>query len=509
MAVMPSFGRIKQFSVLGVAAAVLVGVAAPKASASNDVWLWACGGPGGTLKFDPNPQNGGPFQWWTNGSGIVNFEGQPAATTVHDACDTTGITLANAANSPGSSSANVQWGVPGGLSLKGVSVIRTTHGFGAPVAGDHQTYTLSTVAGGTLESRDDSTATGDFTGTTPPMDTNGPVNAGDAVKLSVACATGPCGASPASVDITSVGLKVAEPDNALPTVAVGGTRNPTGGTIGVLDAQGNPTTEMRLDVRGTDSGVGLKSAKAFWEGVGEDLAPAANGNYNGAGTSYPDCVDLDVTNSAADLPLGANCAHSSSLTLKTDTAKIPNGDHTLVVQVTDWAGNMTEQKFAETVINNPDLGTNTQTLSIGTSGINSQQGSTNNSNNNGGGVAGASSQNCNTPRLSVVLAQKPVKISHGVPVLLAKKRYRFTGRLTCVINGKRRSAPKRARIDLRNLIGKKTYIKSGTTVHDKGKFTIIVAYRSSRTLAFRFTNSDGKLSQVKIKIKVEKAKKKK
>src|SRR3954452_21388533 len=132
VAVMPSFGRIKQFSVLGVAAAVVVGVAAPKASASNDVWLWACGGPGGTLKFDPSPtppKEPGPFQWWTNGSGVVSFEGQPATTAAHDACDASGITLANAANSPGSSNANVQWGVPGGLSLKAVSATRNTHGF--------------------------------------------------------------------------------------------------------------------------------------------------------------------------------------------------------------------------------------------------------------------------------------------------------------------------------------------------------------------------------------------
>jgi hypothetical protein len=34
--------------------------------------------------------------------------------------------------------------------------------------------------------------------------------------------------------------------------------------------------------------------------------------------------------------------------------------------------------------------------------------------------------------------------------------------------------------------------------------TIILAYTSSRTLTFRFTNTDGARSQVKIKIKVAK-----
>ena len=46
-------------------------------------------------------------------------------------------------------------------------------------------------------------------------------------------------------------------------------------------------------------------------------------------------------------------------------------------------------------------------------------------------------------------------------MLQDKKRYRFTGRLTCVINGKRRSAPKRTRIDILNKVGKKTVDEAG------------------------------------------------
>jgi len=42
---MPSVGRIKQISVIGIAAAVL-GVTASSASAA-DVWVWACHGPNG------------------------------------------------------------------------------------------------------------------------------------------------------------------------------------------------------------------------------------------------------------------------------------------------------------------------------------------------------------------------------------------------------------------------------------------------------------------------------
>ena len=96
-----------------------------------------------------------------------------------------------------------------------------------------------------------------------------------------------------------------------------------------------------------------------------------------------------------------------------------------------------------------------------------------------------------------------VIVEHSPPELRLRC-YRFTGRLTCVINGRRQSAPKRARIDLLNTIGKKTSEKSGTTVAAKGAFQIILAYPSSRTLTFRFTNSNGQRSQVKIKVKIAK-----
>ena len=65
----------------------------------------------------------------------------------------------------------------------------------------------------------------------------------------------------------------------------------------------------------------------------------------------------------------------------------------------------------------------------------------------------------------MVLAQKPLRVSQRhAGAASAGKRYRFTGRLTCVINGRRRSAPKRTRIDILNTVGKKTMEKPGTTI---------------------------------------------
>jgi hypothetical protein len=123
-------------------------------------------------------------------------------------------------------------------------------------------------------------------------------------------------------------------------------------------------------------------------------------------------------------------------------------------------------------------------------------------------VAGASSQQCRSPRLSVFLAQKPLRVRRGVPVLKSGKRYRFKGRLTCVINGRRRSAPKRTRIDILNTVRRnkrnRTVKKAGTRIRDKGRLSVILAYRSSRLITFRFTNSDGQRSQVRIRIRVAK-----
>jgi hypothetical protein len=122
--------------------------------------------------------------------------------------------------------------------------------------------------------------------------------------------------------------------------------------------------------------------------------------------------------------------------------------------------------------------------------------------NNGGGVHGANESSCQSPRLSMSLSQKPLRVSHGVPVLLKNKRYRFTGRLTCVTNGKRKSAAKGARVDVRNTVGRKTIKKPGGKVGNGGKITVLLKYPSSRTIEFRFTNADGKTSKVRIKVRI-------
>ena len=71
-----------------------------------------------------------------------------------------------------------------------------------------------------------------------------------------------------------------------------------------------------------------------------------------------------------------------------------------------------------------------------------------------------------------------------------------------MVNNRRRSAPKRTRIDILNTVGKRTMEKAGTTIRNSGNLTVILAYKSSRLITFRFTNSDGQRSQVRIRVRV-------
>jgi hypothetical protein len=305
---------------------------------------------------------------------------------------------------------------------------------------------------------------------------------GSNVQLSLSCAANPCAATaPAALDVGRIGMKVV--DTSPPAAAVGGYHSPAKGSLD-------------LDFVGTDVGTGLRYAKA-WVTSG----PVTTVEWGGA-----DCRDL-TPDATVDMPLDAKCVFNDHAKVTVDLGAFSDGPgYTLNYQVVDWAGNETSYTQPLEVTNKVNLGQASQTLSIGTSDNSTPTVNANTNNGGKSGVAGQSSQNCTTPRLSFSLSQKPMRISKGVPVLQSGKRYRFNGRLTCVINKKRRSAPKGARVELTNKIGKKTYTKTGTTVRSDGKLTIILSYKTSRTVIFRFTNSDGKRSQVSIKVKVEKKK---
>jgi hypothetical protein len=303
----------------------------------------------------------------------------------------------------------------------------------------------------------------------------------------------------ASADLQRVGLVL--DDGFDPTGAVGGIGNTImKPAIDPTDPESDGYTHVAVPAN--DVGAGLWKAELYVDGVLSGTV-----KYVNAGGAGQECVNaLDTGN---PLPLKNDCQMSSNKFIRLDSTQWPDGPHTLAVKVYDASGRVASflKDYATEFKNGRDPSNCSPTcnsnLSIG-SGSSTQSNGGSNGGNGNGGVAGASATSCNSPRLSMELSQKPLKVSKGVPVLLSGKRYRFRGKLTCLDGGKRKPAAVKTPIELLNAIGKKTYRKGGATVRSGGAITMILSYKSSRTLVFRYTNPDGRRTQVKLKIKVVK-----
>jgi hypothetical protein len=299
----------------------------------------------------------------------------------------------------------------------------------------------------------------------------------------------------ASADLQRIGLTL---DDAFdPTAAVGGIGNTImKPAIDPRDPESDGFTHVA--VWANDVGAGLWKAELYVDGQLSGVV-----KYVNAGNAGLNCVN--ALDTGAPLPLKNDCQLSSNKYIALDSTLWPDGPHTLGVKLYDASGRVADvlKDYATTFINHPDPGRKTADLNIG-SGNSPQQNGGGSGGGGTGGVAGASATSCSSPRLSMELSQKPLRVSRHVPVLRSGKRYRFRGKLTCLVGGKRRSAPIKTPIELLNTIGKRTYRKGGATVRTGGKITMILAYKSSRTLVFRYTNPDGRRSQVKLKIKVVK-----
>jgi hypothetical protein len=308
--------------------------------------------------------------------------------------------------------------------------------------------------------------------------------------------TGPQGAA---AEFQRVGVIVDDPSD--PTASVGGIGNTISKpAIDPTNSESDGYTHVA--VWANDNGVGLWYAELFVDGISAGKVEYINDNDAGG-----DCVrTLDAGKS---LPLDNDCQHNGRKFIRLDSTQWPDGPHTLAVKLHDASGRVADVlKDYKTEFRNGKDPSNcspscNSALNIG-SGTTPQQNGSNNGSNGTGGVAGASTTSCNSPRLSMELSQKPLKVSKGVPVLVSGKRYRFRGKLTCLVGGKRKSASPKTPIELLNTIGKRTYRKGGATVRAQGAITLILSYKSSRTLVFRYTNPDGRRSQVKLKIKVVK-----
>ena len=462
---MPSFGRKQLFGVALLTAAMF-GLLSSAASA-NQAWVWACHGPNGesidtNLLREPKPPGMGPNDAFSVGcSKDASLKlGTPAAGSV----------------------ASIRLRLPGAVGQ--IAISQTARGsatgaryvvkFGGETLLDQ---TLNAPADLSIDPR--------------------PVTGSGDLTMTLSCGPG-CtpGADPVSIDIANVRAQVVD----------------TKAPYGISRNANSPVN---------------KSATMFATAIAEDVGfsraelvlSATPGGTPLLTKSEPigSCNDLTPGVGELDLPLDANCVNGSvDKAVTVDTSAFDEGIYYWSMRVYDAVGNPATvlrsagQEWEPFEVWHPVLGSPTQELRIGSSstiGPEPQPGPK----PPGSGGAGSNQPPgaCRSPRLSVTLAQKPLRVSKSAAVLRYGKRYRFTGRLTCVVNGRRISAPKRTKVELLNKVGKKTVRKTGPKIADKGRFKISLKYPvGSRTLTFRFRNAGGQRSQVSIKIKVEKKKKK-
>jgi hypothetical protein len=271
--------------------------------------------------------------------------------------------------------------------------------------------------------------------------------------------------------LLTLALVLAAPATAQADVtgAVGGIRDPASGYL-------------ELDVRANDrSGAGLRTVRASLGG--EPLAEAAIG--------APGCVA-----DSADLDAGCPAAGRVPLTL--DTTEVADGPQRLEVTAEDGLGAVTHLVDRTVMVANTlPTWTSSVTLHVG-SGTPDPNGPP----TGPSGDPSASPRACRSPRLSVTLATRPLRFRHGVPVLRKGRSYMFKGRLTCVVDRRRRAAPAGTKLELRQIARGRTVTRRILQIGRNGRLRVRITARSRRAVVFRYRAAGGRLVRVRIPVKV-------
>lgn len=444
---------------------------APAAAHGGQATLWTCHGPGGqalgAAALTPS----------TAGDGVTATFGSGCDAPV-SALGQGGVRASLPSASAAGSSAAWTLDIPRAVTLTGVTATRRTAGFGSTPLPDSGLRYAATTPDDVIESRSTDAGDGALDGSFATS------TSGTSVRFAVTCTTPaatPCPA-PVAVELGSLGATVT--DDQPPRGAVGGIVSPAVGTL-------------NLALRASDAGLGLADARILLDGrlvSVMDLAGAA-------------CAELSPTDSTVDVRAGATCPESvTDLTMPVDTTALADGDHRLEVVVRDVAGNaVTVADETIRVTNTRPIRSSTAVLNLGSGGTGTP--GAGGGSGPGGGTGGAGGTPgapgtvaCPQPRLTMALRQRPLRRSRGMAVVRRGERYRFTGRLTCLVSGRRVSAPRGTVVEILNTLGRRTIVKSGATVRSRGEVTAILAYRSSRLIRFRFRSADGSVAQVSIRI---------
>lgn len=107
---------------------------------------------------------------------------------------------------------------------------------------------------------------------------------------------------------------------------------------------------------------------------------------------------------------------------------------------------------------------------------------------------------CPSPMLEMHLASRPLGYTRkGLPVLRRSRRYRFTGRLTCLHGHRRASAPNGTPVRVLYKVGLRTFkARPGTMLVHGGSLSAMFAFKSARTMIFRYSQAGGEDVEVRI-----------
>ncbi len=264
----------------------------------------------------------------------------------------------------------------------------------------------------------------------------------------------------ATVTFRSSSIRLGARDSA-PSGAVGGVQSP---------AEAGSTLSLTIDA--SDTGSGLASVQASIDG-------------NTASVSL--CSARSCPEAVSDIPLSIEVGGA--------------GSHVLLVTVTDAAGNTGTLLEAPIEVLDP-VPPGSNTVTVGISAMHS-----------GPPVEPPEEPPhkhplkeppvppvCPSPMLEMRLASKPLGYTRkGVPVLRRGRRYRFTGRLTCLHGHRRASAPDGTPVRVLYRVGRRTFKAGrGTMLVRAGSLSGMFKFKSAGTLVFRYSQADGEDVEVRI-----------
>ena len=424
---MPSFGLKQKLSVLGVAQRPWA-LSTSSASAANDVWLWACHGPGGEALGD------------AASAATISRRTATAATCAGDDLDAGGCARSpSAARDPRRRRAHRYR--PAGHRARAVRICSAARRLPAGV----------TLRASRSARRRSSPSTGADVAAADKTFTTVPPAVPATRQLQLSCTARLPGAGPSSIDVGRVGLKVVD-DPATPEAA----------------------RRRRLPQPGSDTP--RRSTPRQRRGRRPKSRPgAASRRSRRRARPVPElgnCNDLTPDDATVDLPLDATAAPTStSVVLDVDTPGCPTAYGTRLVVASTTSPATSRRRCSTTeILNNVNLGTQRPDAEHRHERHDRRRAANNNADTNTGGVAGAQLAGLqDAAPLVLALAEAAARLQGrpGAAVRQALPLQRPPDAASSTASAS--PAPKRTRIDILNKIGKKTVSKAGTTVARQGQ----------------------------------------